>query len=178
MAELTTLARPYAKAAFEYAFAHKQLVKWSESLTLLAAIVGQEKVQKALENPALTSKKKAEIVLDISAGQIDESVANFVKALAENKRLMLLAEILVLFNQLKAEIEKTLDVQVITAFKLDSADEESLKNALAKKMNCEVKIENSIDNTLIGGIVIRAGDMIIDGSVKGRLTKLAEAMNS
>jgi F-type H+-transporting ATPase subunit delta len=178
MAELTTLARPYAKAAFEYAYAQKQLAFWSEALTLLAAIVGQDNVKKVLKNPALTSKQQADIVLDICAGEIDESVKNFVKALAENKRLMLLSEIGILFHQLKSDVEKTLDVHVITAFELNVDSEESLKNALAKKLSCEVNIENTIDKTLIGGIVIRAGDMIIDGSVKGRLTKLAEAMNS
>lgn len=178
MAELTTLARPYAKAAFEYALARKELAAWSKMLGLLAAVVGQEAVQKTLQNPSLTSKQQAEIVINVCGDELDEGAANFVKALAENKRLVLLAEVARIFEALKAEVEKTLDVQVTTAFALDSAAEENLVKALAKKLNCDVKVESTVDNTLIGGIIIRAGDMIIDGSIKGRLTKLAEAMNS
>lgn len=178
MAELTTLARPYAKAAFEYALANKELAVWSKMLQLLATIASHQAVQNALKNPSLTSKQQAEILINVCGDQIDDYLANFLKTLAENKRLMLLTEVARIFEVLKAEVEKTLDVQVTSAFALDSVAKENLVKSLERKLNCEVKVQSTIDNTLIGGIIIRAGDMIIDGSIKGRLTKLAEAMNS
>ncbi len=178
MAELNTLARPYAKAAFEYAYANKDLANWAAMLQLLAQVAKVDVVLKALQTPSLTSKQQAQVIIDICGQDIDVKVQNFVKALAENKRLILLSEIAELFIAFKAEVEKTVDVDVTSAFPLDSASEEKLAKSLAKKLNCEVKVKTSVDKSLIGGIVIRAGDMIIDGSIRGRLTKLAEAMNS
>lgn len=178
MAELTTLARPYAKAAFEHAHSRKELAAWSKMLALLAEVVQQNNVKKALANPALTASQQADILLGVCGEDLDEAAGNFVRTLAANKRLPLLTEIVGLFDALRAEVEKTLDVQVTSAFALDASATEKLKSALQKKFNCEIKVEGTVDSNLIGGVIVRAGDMIIDGSIRGRLTKLAEAMNS
>lgn len=178
MAELTTLARPYAKAAFQYALASQKLAEWSSMTTLLAAVVSQDAVQKVLSSPALTSEQQAKAIIDVCGDELDANAQNFVKALADNKRLPLLTEINELFEALKAEAEKSVDVTVDSAIELNAAIEEQLANALKNKLNCDVNVNSTVDSNLIGGVVIRAGDMIIDASVRGRLAKLAEAVNS
>ena len=178
MAELTTLARPYAKAAFEFAFANKDLPAWSKMLALLGSVVQLEKLQKILRDPSLTATQQAEMLLSVVDDELNEGINNFVRILAENKRLELLPEIYRLYEVLKAEVEKSLDVQVTSAYELEASTRENLEKALQKKFACEIKIESSIDKTLIGGVIVRAGDMIIDGSIRGRLTKLAEAINA
>lgn len=178
MAELTTLARPYAKAAFEFAQAKGSLAEWSSMLALLAAVIKQDKLEKVLSSPSLTSAQQADILIDVCGDKVNTVIGAFIKTLAENKRLSLLAEIHLLFDELKAAVERTVDVQVTSAFALNNEAEENLAKALAKKLNCDVKVASTVDTSLIGGVIIRAGDMIIDGSIRGRLTKLAEAMNS
>lgn len=178
MAELNTLARPYAKAAFEYALAKQDLANWSATLSLLAKVVKIDEVKNALGVPSLTSKQQAEIMIDLCGEELDSRIHSFVHILAENKRLVLLPEIAKLFVELKADVEKTVDVDVLSAFPMDTAAEQNLAISLAKKLSRDVKVKCTVDKSLIGGIVIRAGDMIIDGSIRGRLTKLAEAMNS
>ncbi len=105
-------------------------------------------------------------------------VKNFVSILASNKRLSLLPEIYAQFELLKSNLEKSVDVEVVSAFDLDDAMAAKLAAVLGKKLEREVKVSTSTDNDLIGGVLIRAGDLVIDGSVRGRLNKLAEAMNS
>lgn len=178
MAETITLARPYAKAAFEYALAAGQLAAWSKSLTLLAEVSETETIRKVLNSPSLTSQQQAQTLIDVCGEELDEKAKNFVAALAANKRLALLAEIHNLFEQLKAQQEKSVDVDVTSAFELDSATEEKLAAALKKTLQRDVKLSTQVNKSLLGGVVVRAGDTIIDGSVRGRLAKLAEAMNS
>ena len=178
MAEIITLARPYAKAAFEYALAADKLSAWSKSLTLLANVAVSETMQKVLNSPSLTSQQQAQTLIDVCGEELDEKAKNFVSALAANKRLALLAEIQNLFEQLKAQQEKSVDVDVTSAFELDSATEEKLAAALKKTLQRDVKLTTQVNKSLLGGVVVRAGDTVIDGSVRGRLAKLAEAMNS
>jgi F-type H+-transporting ATPase subunit delta len=163
MAELTTLARPYARAAFEVAVKTKDLQLWSDMLTQLANVVSNERVAGLLSLPSLTCEQQAQ---------------NCVIVLSENKRLSLLPEIVGLFDILKAEQEKTVDVEISTAFALIDETEKKLAEAIKAKLNRDVKIHSQIDKNLIGGIVIRAGDLVIDDSVRGKLHKLAEAMGS
>ncbi len=176
MAELITLARPYAKAAFEYARSEKDLDGWSQSLALIASVVQQSAVKKLLDSPTHTSTQKADALFDVCGKELIEKVKNFVAVLAENKRLSLLAEVQALFEDFKSQQEKFSDVTVSSAFELDKKVEEQLSEKLGKVLSSEVSLTTEIDKALIGGVVVRAGDMVVDGSIKGRLGKLAESM--
>ncbi len=176
MAELITLARPYAKAAFEYARADKALDQWSSSLAVVASVVQQPAVEELLDSPTLTSEQKATALFDLCGDELDKKAKNFVAVMADNKRLALLKEVQQLFEDFKSQQEKFADITVSTAFELDSAVEKALAEKLSKALESEVSLSTDIDKSLIGGVVISAGDMVIDGSVRGRLTKLAETI--
>lgn len=176
MAELTTLARPYARAAFEFARAEKNLASWSEALGLVAAINEEVSIKKVLASPSLTAEQKSAAYIDVCGDSLSASQQNFLKVLSENKRLPLLDEIHNLFELYKANQEKSVEVDLQSAFAIDSDIEEKLKTTLSKTLDREVNLHTSIDKDLIGGALIRAGDTVIDGSVRGRLAKLAEAM--
>lgn len=178
MAELLTLARPYAKAAFEFALSADKLAEWSEQLATAAAVSQTEKIVKVLTSPSLTSVQQAQCFIDVCADQLGANVQNFIRVLAENKRLALLPQIAVLYDEYKANREKSVDVEVATAFELDAELQQKLAKALSSKLERDVKLQSTIDEDLIGGVVIRAADVVIDNSVRGRLSKLAEAMNS
>jgi F-type H+-transporting ATPase subunit delta len=178
MAELVTLARPYAKAAFEVAVGEKRLGEWQGMLSTAGAVVASEKVQVALSSPALTGEQQARLMLDICGDTLDTKMSNLVRALASNKRLALLPEIAAQFAALKAQQEKTLAVEVVSAFPLDAAASERLSQALSKKWQCNIRLETEVDSKLLGGIVIRAGDTVIDASVRGRMLKLADALSA
>lgn len=176
MAELITLARPYAKAAFEYARTQKTLDVWSSSLAVVASVVQQPAVEELLDSPTVTSEQKANKLFEICGEELDQKVKNFVSVLAENKRLALLKEVQQLFENFKSQQEKFADITVSTAFDLDSNVEKTLAEKLSKTLESEVSLSTEVDKSLIGGVVIRAGDTVIDGSVRGRLAKLAEAI--
>jgi F-type H+-transporting ATPase subunit delta len=178
MAELSTLARPYAKAAFEYALQGNELSAWSTQLATAAAVVGDDRVSSVLSDPALTAEQQAQALIGICGDEMGSKACNFVSILADNKRLALLPEISSLFEQLKANQEKSVDVQVISAYDLAEGAEQKLAEALKTKLERDVRVDTVVDSELLGGVLIRAGDLVIDGSVRGRLNKLAEAMNS
>jgi len=178
MANVTTLARPYAKAAFQFALESKSLSQWSDMIALLSNVAGQEKMQSVLASPALSAEQQAKTFIDVCGDALNESCQGLVKVLAKNKRLKLLPEISQLFEQLKADAERSVDVEITSAVSIDSSLEKQLADALRQKLNRDVRISVAIDKNLIGGVVIRAGDTVIDSSLRGRLTKLAEAMNS
>ncbi len=174
MAELTTLARPYAKAAFEYAREKNSLDDWSSSLATVAAVSKDSAVAKLLDSPTLTAEQKAAALTEICGDKLQAKVKTFVEVLAENKRLGLIGHIRELFENLKAQQEKFSDVQVISAFALDSNVEKSLAEKLKTVLLSDVALKTEVDKSLIGGVVVRSGDTVIDGSIKGRLSKLAE----
>jgi F-type H+-transporting ATPase subunit delta len=178
MAELSTLARPYARAAFEYARDSKRLPQWAEQLATAAAVAADQGMKVVLNDPALTAAQQAKTLNDVCGDALSIQVRNFVRVLAANKRLSLLPEICSLFAQYKANQEKTVDVEVISAFDLSDATRDGLAAVLGKKLEREVKVRTSTDRNLLGGVLIRAGDLVIDGSIRGRLNKLAAAMNS
>jgi F-type H+-transporting ATPase subunit delta len=178
MAELSTLARPYAKAAFEYARERGELGVWSEQLATVAAVSAADGMESVLNNPSLTDAEQARMLNDVCGDATGSAVKNFVSILASNKRLALLPEISSLFELFKANQEQSIDVEVISAFDLAEETAERLAKALGKKLERDVKVSTSTDRDLLGGVLIRAGDLVIDGSVRGRLNKLAEAMNS
>jgi F-type H+-transporting ATPase subunit delta len=177
MAELSTLARPYAKAAFEYAREHGALGDWADQLSTAAAVSADPAMAAVLNNPSLTDEQQARTLTGVCGDALATPVRNFISILADNKRLTLLPAILEQFLLYKANQEKSVDVEVVSAFELEDAAREKLAAALSKRLEREVKVTTSTDEHLLGGVLIRAGDMVIDGSVRGRLNKLAEAMN-
>lgn len=178
MAELSTLARPYAKAAFEYADSCKALDQWFKQLVTAAAVANTENIKKVLTSPSLTSEQQAQAFIDVCGEELNGKAQNFIRVLAENKRLSLLPEISALFGVFKANREKSVDVSIATAFELDAGLQDQLAKALSTKLEREVKVQATVDKTLLGGVIIRAADMVIDGSVRGRLAKLGEAMKA
>jgi len=178
MSQNTTLARPYAKAAFEVANQSGDLTSWSAMLHTVSAVVTSSKVNELLSLPSQSGEQQAARVVEICGDEIDKQVASFIAILAENKRLSLMPEIVELFDALKAIQEKRVDVEVISAYALDEAAENKLKEALKKRLQREVSLSSRVDQSLLGGLILRTDDMVIDGSLRGRLNKLAEAMNS
>ena len=176
MAELITLARPYAKAAFEYARSDSKLDAWSSSLAVAASVVQQPVVESLLDSPTKTSEEKAAAVISLCGDELDNKVKNFISVMADNKRLSLLKEVQALFEDFKSQQEKFSDITVSSAFELDATVENALKEKLSQALEGDVALSTTIDKALIGGVVIRAGDMVIDGSVRGRLAKLSEAI--
>ena len=173
MADKITIARPYAKAAFEEARDRKRLGPWSEALRTAAAVVSDPRVESLLGNPRVTPEELAALVGDTAGPQLDEEGRNFVRALADNRRLSLLPEISALFDELKGEAEGVVDVTVTSAAPLDDSQRGKLAAALERRLGRSVHLQCATDPTLIGGAVVRAGDMVIDGSLRGRLERIA-----
>ncbi len=178
MAELITLARPYAKAAFEVALEDSALDNWSKMLGVAAAVTSQDAVRTLLINPELSTEQVATSFIDVCSEELDSKGQNFIRLLAENKRLQLLPEVSALFENLKAIQEKSVDVEITTAFEISSDVSDKLAQALKSRLQREINLATNVDADLIGGAVIRAGDTVIDSSVRGKLTKLAESLNS
>jgi len=178
MADFTTAARPYAKAAFEIARDTSQYDAWSERLVFLSSAVGDEKLRSALEAPGLTHNQRADMMEKIAGDQLDDRGKNFVRLLAENDRLALLPDIASIYETLKAEAEGEIEAHVISAFELKDDQAKRIADALAKRLNRKIKITSSIDKELIGGAIIKAGDLVIDGSLKGRLGKMTQSLAS
>ena len=178
MAELTTLARPYSKAVFGYALANQDLEAWSKMLGTLSAVSSEAAVAEYLVSPGLTADQLVETLATICGDELNEAGKSFVAVLAENKRLPLLAAIAEQYEVLKAKQLEMSEVEIISAYELDGETSDKLAKALTNKLNLAVNIHTQVDETLIGGAVIRAGDLVIDSSVRARLAKLNEAMTS
>jgi F-type H+-transporting ATPase subunit delta len=176
MADKSTIARPYAKAAFEEARDRKRLGPWSQSLQTAATVVSDSRVAALLGNPRVTPEELAALVSDTAGPQLDEAGRNFVRALADNRRLSLLPEISTLFDELKGEAEGIVDVTVTSAAPLDDSQRGKLAAALERRLGRSVRLHCATDPDLIGGAVLRAGDMVIDGSLRGRLERIAYAL--
>ncbi len=178
MAEPRTLARPYAKAAFQAAREQQQLNEWSEILTLAGFVARNDVIRKLLTNPGMQELKKAELILEVTEKTISERQHNFFELLAENRRLALLPEIAALFNMYRADLERTVDLDVTAAFELTDEQQQKLTQVLSAKLERKVSITASLDKSIIGGVIIRSGDLVIDASVRGKLAKMADAMGS
>ncbi len=174
--DLITIARPYAEAVFDRAVETDALDSWMEMLAFLAAVVSDESVADIIVNPSVAHERKLQLLLDIDKDQLTDEGQNLVRLLVENDRLPALPEISNLFQQMKSEHDGAIDVEVISAYALKPAAEKELAAALKKKLGRDVKISSTKDPELIGGVKIRAGDMVIDGSVAGQLSQLANEL--
>jgi F-type H+-transporting ATPase subunit delta len=184
MADQSTIARPYAKAAFEVASAAKDLDGWAEALAAAAAIVRDEAVRTYLRRPELDAKERARFVSHMCEGVPGGKLLgkgageNLLKLLSENDRLAALPEISTQFDALKIEAESKVKARLITATKVDAAQAAKVAKALEQKLGRKVDLEVVVDPTLLGGAIVRAEDMMIDGSVRSRLERLAATMVS
>jgi F-type H+-transporting ATPase subunit delta len=176
MAERTTIARPYARAAFEYAQAHDGLARWSNALAKAALVVADPRVAKLLGNPHVLSADLVSLIGDACGADLDDHGRSFLTMLAENRRLAILPQIAELYEALRAEVENIADVEITSAVALDDAQRTRLSKALEKRLRRSVRLHCAVDPSLIGGAVVRSGDMVIDGSVKARLERLAADM--
>jgi F-type H+-transporting ATPase subunit delta len=178
MADKTTIARPYARAAFEEARAHGGLSAWSEALAAGALAVRDPRVAALLDNPKVSREQLAQLVIGIAAGKLDKAGGNFIRTLAENHRLPVLPEISALFDEFKNEAEGVAEVTVTSAVALSAPQLKTLEDALAKRLKRQVRLHTALDPALIGGAVVRSGDLVIDGSLKGRLERIAHQLTA
>lgn len=172
MQENTTIARPYARAVFEQAKAAGELAQWSGMLRLLNQIVADPMMQSLIKNPKVDHDRLAGIVVDVCGGQLNLPGRNFVRILVDAGRLSVAPQIYRLFEEKKAEAEGVAEVVVISAYPLEDQQQENIKQVMARRLGKKIEITTHVDPSLIGGAVIRAGDSVIDASLRGRLKQL------
>jgi len=177
MSELTTVARPYAKAAFDFALESSDIAKWQEMLVFTSEVTENSDMHNVLAS-SIAPEQLAELFIGICEEQLNIHGQNFVKVLADNNRLSVLPDILVHFNMLKAEHDKEIDVDVVSAIKLSAAQTKSMSAALEKRLARKVKLNCSVDPKLLAGVIIKAGDTVIDGSVHSKLNRLSDALQA
>ncbi len=186
MSDTSTIARPYAQALFDIASAEDLLSQWSESLAALATIVADDDARAFLMRPEIDAEARAEFLQAVGseagaagAGFVSSSRGqNFIRLLVENGRLLALPDISTRFDALKAEAENTIKATLVMAADVESDFAARISASLEKKLGRKVELELEIDDELLGGAIVRAEDMVIDGSVKTRLRKLAESLIS
>lgn len=175
MSELTTIARPYAKAAFDFAVEQSAVEKWTEMLGFVAEVAKNDQFQ-AFLNSSFSAQKIADTVISICGEQLDKSGQNLIRLMAENKRLTVLP---VVFEQFKSYVEDynaTEEVQVISAQPLNATQTEKITAAMEKRLSRKVRLNCSVDSSLIAGVIIRTEDFVIDGSSRGQLARLADEL--
>jgi F-type H+-transporting ATPase subunit delta len=177
MSEWTTIARPYAEAAFDYAVENKNIAQWQEML-VFAAEVSKNETVKSLLTGSMAAEKLAEIFNGVCGEQLDLQGQNLVNILAENRRLQAFPEISVMFNQLKADYDKEIDVDITSAVKLNKKQQTDIGKSLEKRLARKVKLNCSVDPELIAGVLIKAGDTVIDGSLRSKLNRLSDALQA
>jgi F-type H+-transporting ATPase subunit delta len=178
MAEPSTIARPYAEAAYRLANDQGKLAEWSVALANLAGVAADERVSAAVGDPNLSAAKAAGLIISILAGKLSGDAENFVRVLAENGRLGVVTEIRAHFDALKNEREGTVEAEVYTAFEMDKAQIADLVSRLEKKTGRKVKVRVSVDKSLIGGVKVVIGDKVIDGSARAQLSALENALKA
>jgi F-type H+-transporting ATPase subunit delta len=178
VAEPSTIARPYAEAAFKLADAQGKLAEWSSALGNLAAIAADARVRAAIGDPNQSAEKVAGLFISILSGKLTGETENFVRVLAENGRLDVLGEIRGQYEALKNEREGVVEAEVYTAFEMDQAQTADLVSRLEKKTGRKVRAKVSVDKSLIGGVKVVIGDKVIDGSARAQLAALETALKA
>jgi F-type H+-transporting ATPase subunit delta len=178
MAERTTIARPYADAAFETAREQNALAQWSESLKLAETIAGDAQMADALASPRLDAADKAALFLSIAGDRFPADMRNFVRILIDADRLDVLSEIRALFEARKRDAEGVATATIVSAAPLSDAQVAELTGALAKRFGKRIEATVSVDPSLIGGARIAVGDTVIDGSVRSKLAAMAQALSA
>lgn len=175
MAETITIARPYASAVFAIAQEKAETATWSEKLAITAQCTQSAELKAILTSPAVSDVQAVDLLADI-AGELNADQRHFLLLLAENNRLLLLPEIAEIYEQLRAEADQMLAADVITARPLTDEQKNKIATALKKRLGKEITLNESVDERLLGGAIIRAGDLVIDGSALGKLNRLASVI--
>ena len=182
MADFETAARPYAKALFELASDEGELQLWQDQLSLASAIADDTEMQAMFNLPSLLASELAELFLSVVAAanksaDPNDDFRNLIALLAENGRLAALSAITSIFETLKQEAEGKIEVQVRTAQELTAMQQEKISKSLAKRLGKKISLTTEIDETLIAGAVVTAGDLVIDGSASSQIDKLTIALS-
>ncbi|MCL1076350.1 F0F1 ATP synthase subunit delta [Shewanella dokdonensis] len=177
MAELTTIARPYAKAAFDFAVEHQAVEKWAEMLDF-AALVSENETMKPLLAGVMASDRLADLFIKVCGEQMDAHGQNLIKVMAENDRLEVLPAVAQQFTELRLEWSKEVEASVVSATPLTDSQIAQISASLEKRLARKVKLNCSVDAKLIAGVIIKAGDLVIDGSVRGKLDRLSDKLQS
>ncbi|ELZ9929601.1 F0F1 ATP synthase subunit delta [Cronobacter malonaticus] len=177
MSEFVTVARPYAKAAFDFAVEHQSLDRWQDMLAFAAEVAKNEQMAELLSG-ALAPATLAESFIAICGDQLDANGQNLIRVMAENGRLKVLPDVLEQFIQLRAALEATVEVEVTSASALSDEQLAKISAAMEKRLSRKVKLNCKIDKSVMAGVIIRSGDTVIDGSVRGRLERLADVLQS
>lgn len=176
MSEANTVARPYAQAAFDEARLLDDLQGWSSVLAILAESLNNAEVRTVISNPRIDQSAVEELVVALCGGQLSAQQRNFIRILTDNRRLDVVTEIMMMYEALRAEAEKFVEVTVASAFELSDAQQQKIAAALKARMQREIRISCKVDKALLGGVVIRAEDKVIDGSALARLGEMTNAM--
>lgn len=176
MAESTTVARPYAQAVFQRAHETQSLDAWSSALSVAAAIAANPDMQQLFDSPKYTEQQLADLFAEVCGEGLGNEGRNLVQLLAENRRLTVLPEIASLYEQFRSEAEGAVQALLITAYPATDAQKAEVVAALRKRLGKDIQLEVKTDSTLLGGAVVRAGDLVIDGSVRGKLARLSTAL--
>lgn len=177
MSDFTTVARPYAKAAFDFAVEHQSIDRWQDMLAFATEVARNEQMTDLLSG-ALAPEALSETFIAVCGDQLDEAGQNLIKVMAENGRLPALTDVLEQFIQLRAAYDATAEVEVISSVTLSDEQLTKISAAMEKRLSRKVKLNCKIDKSVMAGVIIRAGDMVIDGSVRGRLARLADDLQS
>ena len=177
MSEFVTVARPYAKAAFDFAVEHQSLDRWQSMLAFTAEVTRNEQIEELLSG-ALAPETLSQTFIAVCGEQLDDAGQNLIKVMAENGRLRVLPEVLQQFIELRASLEASAEVEVTSASPLTEEQQAKIAAAMEKRLSRKVKLNCKIDKSVLAGVVIRAGDMVIDGSVRSRLERLADVLQS
>jgi len=177
MSEFVTVARPYAKAAFDFAVEHQSLDRWQSMLAFTAEVTRDKNIQELLAGASAPEHLSATFIA-VCGEQLDQAGQNLIKVMAENKRLRALPDVLSQFIELRDALEATAEVDVTSASPLSEEQQAKIAAAMEKRLSRKVKLNCKIDKSVLAGVVIRAGDMVIDGSVRSRLVRLADVLQS
>jgi len=177
MSELTTVARPYAKAAFDFAVETKAIDSWLTQLTFAAEVAKDETIKGYLSGGASVEQSQT-LFLNVCGDQVNSQGQNFLKVMAENERLLVLPLVLEHFLALKAEFDQEISVDVTSAVEITAEQKTTLSAALEKRLARKVKLNCNIDANIVSGLIVKAGDTVIDGSVQGKLSRLATTLQS
>ena len=178
MAELASIARPYAQAVFELAKDSGHYGPWSEALGFLAKVAADKDMAALFSNPRVSRQQAADIVIELLGGAVGDEPKNLVRLLAQNRRLQALSAISEQYELLRAEAERTIRAELESALPISDEEQRRIAGALKTRLGCEVELVVTTNRELVGGAVIRAGDLVIDGSIRARLERLAAAVSA
>jgi F-type H+-transporting ATPase subunit delta len=174
----STLARPYAQAVFDLARQAGDYGRWSDQLGVLRALMADPTARGLTANPRIDRDRLAAIFIDVAGDRLDEPGRNLVRLMARNRRLTAVDEVATQFERLRAEAERVVEAELVTAVEVSDEQRDRIAAALGRKLGREIRLHTRINPDLIGGAVIRAGDWVVDGSVRARLKKLAGALTA